>query len=712
MSDDDRDDLPPLRLRPRRRLLPEIESVLQPSLRRGRRRRGSAAEQRVDPSNVHLVPTESQPDTVPSHVEPPAEAADLEFAPVAVPGFGRQLPLPEVVEPETLAEDVSDDEEATPAEDPSGQESAGSDGPVVPPLPTEAEAPRPSRRQRRRERKARKAGQEPAVGGVGGPPTAAPASPDLSAVDEPAAAVATAIPDQPRPAIPVLPPADEAEFDADAARDSPRSDHGVDAIQAAAGDTDAESADGAADVEFGSSEPAAAESPDAVEESVAGQAEIADVGTDPPPFGDEAARLTRRERRRERKRQRVAAVDTVSALVPGAGQAAPSDAAGGVSTTAAPAAESAPDSPGAQSDVAADADAADPEPEQATETRLSRRQRRRARRRDRTQPSTAAAGSETVPADDTESAPGAVGETARSRDFPVPPPAPEPGADPPAEPAADSATQDDAVPAEPASPVEESQPTVSRRQRRRDRRRERTAGSTAESVAASDTAVPEVIPEPEAAPQAKPTVGEDLTPYPESAAAEPRLRRRQRRRANRTPAVGPVSSGEAPPASIPADAPVATLTRRQRRRQRDSGSVPEVALPTEAAVGSTEAPAVQPASGAAGPRDRKAPLYWRLLRLRHVHPNGWQRALLLEGVIAAAVVLVLAGVASIWTLLVLPVVVALLVKLHDLLAGSLASPARVDADDPDPGVGAAAVERGSDESDSGAADSGELAGRS
>jgi hypothetical protein len=70
-------------------------------------------------------------------------------------------------------------------------------------------------------------------------------------------------------------------------------------------------------------------------------------------------------------------------------------------------------------------------------------------------------------------------------------------------------------------------------------------------------------------------------------------------------------------------------------------------------------------------RTRRRPLYPRLLRLRHVHPNGWQRAVLGEGAVALAAVLVLADVASAWTLLVLPVGVAALVKGHDLLAGVL-----------------------------------------
>ena len=69
--------------------------------------------------------------------------------------------------------------------------------------------------------------------------------------------------------------------------------------------------------------------------------------------------------------------------------------------------------------------------------------------------------------------------------------------------------------------------------------------------------------------------------------------------------------------------------------------------------------------------EAKPPLDWRLLRLRHIRPNGWQRAVLVEGVLALAVVLVLADVATAWTLLVLPLAATLLVKGHDLLAGLL-----------------------------------------
>jgi hypothetical protein len=67
----------------------------------------------------------------------------------------------------------------------------------------------------------------------------------------------------------------------------------------------------------------------------------------------------------------------------------------------------------------------------------------------------------------------------------------------------------------------------------------------------------------------------------------------------------------------------------------------------------------------------KPPLYWRLLRLRHLRPNGWQRAILVEGVLTLSLVLVLADVASAWTLLVLPLASAATVKANDVLVGLL-----------------------------------------
>jgi len=65
------------------------------------------------------------------------------------------------------------------------------------------------------------------------------------------------------------------------------------------------------------------------------------------------------------------------------------------------------------------------------------------------------------------------------------------------------------------------------------------------------------------------------------------------------------------------------------------------------------------------------PMYWRVLRLSAVRPNGWQRAALVEGVIGISVVLALADVASAWTIVVLPLVAMAIVKVHDYLAGLL-----------------------------------------
>ena len=69
---------------------------------------------------------------------------------------------------------------------------------------------------------------------------------------------------------------------------------------------------------------------------------------------------------------------------------------------------------------------------------------------------------------------------------------------------------------------------------------------------------------------------------------------------------------------------------------------------------------------------RRVPLYPRLLRLRHVAPNAWQRAVLGEGALGGAVLLVLADLATAWTLVALPLAVAAVVKAHDALAGFLA----------------------------------------
>ncbi|HVF18625.1 MAG TPA: hypothetical protein VNA14_00075 [Mycobacteriales bacterium] len=68
------------------------------------------------------------------------------------------------------------------------------------------------------------------------------------------------------------------------------------------------------------------------------------------------------------------------------------------------------------------------------------------------------------------------------------------------------------------------------------------------------------------------------------------------------------------------------------------------------------------------------PLYPRLLRLKHLHPSAWQRAVLVEGAVAVGSVAALSDQVSAWTPLVLPVAVAVVVKFHDVLTGILRGP--------------------------------------
>lgn len=94
-------------------------------------------------------------------------------------------------------------------------------------------------------------------------------------------------------------------------------------------------------------------------------------------------------------------------------------------------------------------------------------------------------------------------------------------------------------------------------------------------------------------------------------------------------------------------------------------------LLAEPAVTALDGDAVAEATDASPAKKPQRPLYPRLLRLRNIAPNGWQRALLGEGALAVAVLLVLADLASAWALLVLPVAVAAVVKAHDVVAGVL-----------------------------------------
>ncbi len=79
----------------------------------------------------------------------------------------------------------------------------------------------------------------------------------------------------------------------------------------------------------------------------------------------------------------------------------------------------------------------------------------------------------------------------------------------------------------------------------------------------------------------------------------------------------------------------------------------------------------RPGRGRGRKSSGKQPAYARALRLRHIKPGPWACLLFLEGSIAVAVVLALADVVSFWAVLVLPVAVAIAVKLNDVVAGAL-----------------------------------------
>jgi hypothetical protein len=83
-------------------------------------------------------------------------------------------------------------------------------------------------------------------------------------------------------------------------------------------------------------------------------------------------------------------------------------------------------------------------------------------------------------------------------------------------------------------------------------------------------------------------------------------------------------------------------------------------------------------------KQKPEPLYPRILQLKNVHPNGWQRAALVEGMALLGALAALADRATSWAPLILPVVAAAVVKFHDVLAGVLPeSPSRRHAGPPE-----------------------------
>ena len=120
------------------------------------------------------------------------------------------------------------------------------------------------------------------------------------------------------------------------------------------------------------------------------------------------------------------------------------------------------------------------------------------------------------------------------------------------------------------------------------------------------------------------------------------------------------------------------MTRSRRRPEVDDDDVQPVQRAPRVEVVNDEPVEAAPAEVAAetpteeAPQKKaKTPLYPRLLRLQHIEPNAWQRAALGEGAVGAGVLLAMADLATAWSIVALPVAVAVIVKGHDVLQGLL-----------------------------------------
>ncbi|WP_213454056.1 hypothetical protein, partial [Rhizomonospora bruguierae] len=80
-------------------------------------------------------------------------------------------------------------------------------------------------------------------------------------------------------------------------------------------------------------------------------------------------------------------------------------------------------------------------------------------------------------------------------------------------------------------------------------------------------------------------------------------------------------------------------------------------------------------AGLARRRNTHRPLYARVLNLRHLRPGGLLCFLYFEGSLAVGILLALVEVIPWWGILVLPAIVAAMVKINDLIAGPLAGTA-------------------------------------
>ncbi len=110
-------------------------------------------------------------------------------------------------------------------------------------------------------------------------------------------------------------------------------------------------------------------------------------------------------------------------------------------------------------------------------------------------------------------------------------------------------------------------------------------------------------------------------------------------------------------------------------------------------------PAALGSTGISPEEERLRPLYARVLRLQHLDPGGMLCFCFLEGTLALGLLLALAELVSWWGVLLLPLSVAVMVKVNDLVAAAvIRSAARVPAVEQErfrreiqPAVGRAAV---------------------
>jgi serine/threonine protein kinase len=123
-----------------------------------------------------------------------------------------------------------------------------------------------------------------------------------------------------------------------------------------------------------------------------------------------------------------------------------------------------------------------------------------------------------------------------------------------------------------------------------------------------------------------------------------------------------------------------TKSRRTAARDRDSTNSDlrngidqqmDIAWALPTAEGTAEPTPEPPQESVAA---RRAPLYARMLRLRSIRPGQLVCAVLFEGSVALAVVLSLAHRVSWYSVVVLPALVACLVKVNDFVADTLSRP--------------------------------------